>query len=207
MPSLKRVASRLDRRQSTWSGGSRAPSGHPRYRDRIHPGRLDGGRHTSIASAGLSSRGWSKIFTVRTSSSLTFISLREPISGGLPLTPRSSFEVPSLRWTRKVKCFSTYFIEVLKEARQSREGNRASASFGGRLARPCSASRAGCLNVWAIACFQKGARIGLGSFTGLGRLRRLKPNTKKVEANNQERDDNPCHSKGEHVAHIMSRDA
>jgi hypothetical protein len=31
-----------------------------------------------------------------------------------------------------VKCFSTYFIEVLKEARQSREGNRASASFGGR---------------------------------------------------------------------------
>jgi hypothetical protein len=42
------------------------------------------------------------------------------------VTPRSSFEVPSLRWMRKVKCFSTYFIEILKEARQ------ASASFRGR---------------------------------------------------------------------------
>jgi hypothetical protein len=52
--------------------------------------------------------------------------------GGLPVTPRSSFKVPSLRRMRSVKCFSTYFIEVLEEARQSREGNRASASFGGR---------------------------------------------------------------------------
>src|SRR4029078_3698742 len=42
--------------------------------------------------------------------------------GGWPVTPRSSFEVPSLRWMRKVKCFSTYFIEVLEEARKSRGG-------------------------------------------------------------------------------------
>ena len=46
-----------------------------------------------------------------------------------------------------------------------------------------------------------------GSFKALGRLPPLKPNTKKVEANNQEGDDNPCQSKGEHIAHIMSRDA
>jgi hypothetical protein len=32
------------------------------------------------------------------------------------VTPRSSFEVPSLRWMRKVKCFSTYFIEVFKRS-------------------------------------------------------------------------------------------
>jgi len=30
--------------------------------------------------------------------------------GGWPVTPRSSFEVPSLRWMRSVKCFSTYFM-------------------------------------------------------------------------------------------------
>ena len=35
----------------------------------------------------------------------------------------------------------------------------------------------------------------------------LKLHTIKVEANNQERDDNPSQSKGEHVAHIMSRHA
>jgi hypothetical protein len=36
---------------------------------------------------------------------------------------------------------------------------------------------------------------------------RLKLNTIKVQANNQEGDDNPCQSKGEHVAHVMSCDA
>ena len=35
----------------------------------------------------------------------------------------------------------------------------------------------------------------------------LKLHTIKVEANNQERDDNPSQSKGEHVAHNMSRHA
>jgi hypothetical protein len=33
---------------------------------------------------------------------------------GKVATPRSSFEVPSLRWMRKVKCFSMYFIAVLR---------------------------------------------------------------------------------------------
>ena len=51
------------------------------------------------------------------------------------MTPRSSFEVPSLRWMRKVKCFSTYFIEVLEEARQSRGGLTGLPRPGGRLAR------------------------------------------------------------------------
>ena len=36
---------------------------------------------------------------------------------------------------------------------------------------------------------------------------RVKLNTIKVQANNQEGDDNPCQSKGEHVAHVMSCDA
>jgi len=43
------------------------------------------------------------------------------------VTPRSSLEVPFLRWIRNEKCFSR--SEVLEEARQSRGGgNRASAS-------------------------------------------------------------------------------
>jgi hypothetical protein len=36
---------------------------------------------------------------------------------------------------------------------------------------------------------------------------RLKLHTIKVEANDQEGDDNPSQSKGEHVAHVMSRHA
>jgi hypothetical protein len=32
-------------------------------------------------------------------------------------------------------------------------------------------------------------------------------NTKKIEGNKQEADDNPCQAKGEHVAHVMSGDA
>ena len=35
--------------------------------------------------------------------------------------------------------------------------------------------------------------------------RRLKLHTVKVEGNNQEGDDNSSQSKGEHVAHVMSR--
>src|SRR6185295_2802594 len=36
---------------------------------------------------------------------------------------------------------------------------------------------------------------------------RLKLNTIKIEADNQEGDDSPGQSKGEHVAHVMSGDA
>ena len=36
---------------------------------------------------------------------------------------------------------------------------------------------------------------------------RLKLNTIKIEADNQEGDDDPGQSKGEHVAHVMSGDA
>ena len=36
--------------------------------------------------------------------------IRDPIFGGLPVMPRSSLDVPSLRWRRNAKRFSTYFI-------------------------------------------------------------------------------------------------
>jgi hypothetical protein len=64
--------------------------------------------------------------------------MRLPILRGLPLTPRSSFEVPSLRWTRNEKCFSTYFMIPSKEARttlRSHPGFRALQANGAGTAR------------------------------------------------------------------------
>jgi hypothetical protein len=43
----------------------------------------------------------------------TLMSIKDPIFGGLPVTPRSSLDVPSLRWRRNENFFSTYFIEGL----------------------------------------------------------------------------------------------
>ena len=50
-----------------------------------------------MASAGSSRRGWSTTITFKVSSLATLIVLIEPTLGGMPVTPRSSFEVPSLR--------------------------------------------------------------------------------------------------------------
>jgi hypothetical protein len=65
---------------------------------------------SSIASAGLSPRGWSTILIITSSSPAALICISDPIFGGLPVTPRSSFDVPSFRWMRNAKLFSTYFI-------------------------------------------------------------------------------------------------
>jgi hypothetical protein len=96
-------------------------------------------------------------------------------------TPRSSFEVPSFRWIRKVKCCSTYFIAVLKEARLAPR------------------SRAGAFNVWQFPYFQKEAptkeisraKVILRGGTAKHTPQKKSPGRVRAEAN--------AHKSGQHL--------
>ncbi len=100
-----------------------------------------------MASAGSSRRGWSTTITFKVSSLATLIVLIEPTLGGMPVTPRSSFEDRLSDRCAMKNVFRRTSCEVLKEARQE--------------------NRAEHLNVWEFSYFQKKAptrEISRGKF-------------------------------------------